>query len=61
MAGNTPTFRVGQRVVIDTGRMWGERVGTIRSFRWSDDGDDLVVVDFDAESRSGAVGKPVPT
>lgn len=46
-------YAVGQRVLIKTAR-FGVKEAIIRSFRWSDDGDDLVVVDLDP--GNGPVG-----
>ena len=48
-------YHVGQRVLIKSA-MWGVKEAVIRGFRWNEDGDSLVVVDFDPPSSTSPVG-----
>jgi hypothetical protein len=47
MSDATPTYKVGQRVLIRSAVFRDEKVGIIRSFRWNDDGDPMVRVDLE--------------
>jgi hypothetical protein len=55
MGDDTPTFIIGQRVLVRSA-MFGVRSAIVRGFRFDDDEDDsLVVLDFDPP-LNGAVG-----
>jgi hypothetical protein len=58
MPDETPTFIIGQRVLVRT-VTWGIRSAIVRGFRFDDDEDTpLVVVDFDPPVGVGGNGYP---
>jgi len=50
-----PRLYVGQRVSVESAT-FGTRSGIIRSFRFGEDGDDLVVVDLDPSAGRQPTG-----